>query len=127
MGLRQEIKRNTQIILADEANGFAWPLVVTDPSGKSVRTKGFTCDIADLIDPETGQAVSGRMAEVTIHMEELRCAGMAHPAHIQDGSGKPWTFKFDDLYGTSHTFKVQRVSPDRTTGLILCCLEAYVP
>ena len=126
MGLRQEIRQHAHQFLTDTEHGFAWPLVVTTPDGRSVRVAGFSTDIADLIDPETGQAISGRQAEVTISFDELQCAAMAHPAYIADGAGKPWTVKFDDAECKPHTFKVMRSSPDRTVGLLLLCLEAYV-
>lgn len=126
MGLRQEIRQHAHLILQDETHGFAWSLVVTNPDGVSVRLSGFSTDIADLIDPETGQGVSGRQAEVTLHMDALSSVGLGHPAHVADGTGKPWTIAFDDIEGKPHTFKVMRSAPDRTTGLILCYLEAYV-
>lgn len=87
---------------------------------------GFSTDIADLIDPETGVAVSGRQAEATLSMCSLKSVGLEHPAHIASGDGKPWLIKFDDIEGKPHTFKVMRSAPDRTTGVILCYLEAYV-
>jgi hypothetical protein len=87
---------------------------------------GFSTDIADLIDPETGMAVSGRQAEVTLSFDSLKAVGLDHPAYVADGSGKPWTVRFDDIEGTSHIFKVMRSAPDRTMGLVLCYLEAYV-
>jgi len=126
MGLRQEIRRYSKIILSDVKHGFAWSLVVTDPDGNSACMTGFATDIADLIDPETGQGISGRQAEVTLHMDTLTDAGLKHPAYIASGEGKPWTVKFNDIEGEAHTFKVMRSAPDRTTGLVLLYLEAYV-
>ena len=126
MGLRQEIRRHSKRIPSDVAHGFAWSLVVTDPDGKSACMTGFATDVADLIDPETGMAVSGRQAEVALHMDTLTDAGLEHPAYIASGAGKPWTVKFNDIEGVAHTFKVMRSAPDRTTGVVLCFLEAYV-
>jgi hypothetical protein len=126
MGLRQEIRQHTHNILQDVKHGFAWSLVVTNPDGISACMAGFSTDIADLIDPETGMAVSGRQAEVTLSFDSLKAVGLDHPAYVADGSGKPWTVRFDDIEGTSHIFKVMRSAPDRTMGLVLCYLEAYV-
>lgn len=125
MGLRQQARADTHAILSD-ADGFAWPVVVTDPDGKKARLSGFSTDIADLIDLETGQAVSGRQAEVALSMQSLCTVGLEHPAYIADGEGKPWTVAFEDIQGKPHTFKVMRTAPDRTVGLVLCYLEAYV-
>jgi len=125
MGLRQQVRLDVRTILTD-TDGFAWPVVVTDPDGLSACIKGFSTDIADLIDPETGQAVSGRQAEVSLSMDSLKQMGLQHPAYIASEDGKPWLIKFDDIEGTPYTFKVMRSAPDRTAGLILCYLEAYV-
>lgn len=113
------------MILTDRA-GFAWPVVVTDPDGRSACIKGFSTDFADLIELETGQAVSGRQVEVSLSMDSLKNVGLAHPEHVASEDGKPWLIRFDDIEGKSHTFKVMRTAPDRTVGLILCYLEAYV-
>lgn len=125
MGLRQELRQDVHRILTD-TDGFAWSLVVTDPDGRSASLRGFSTDVSDLIDPETGQAISGRQAEVTISMDSLACCGLGHPVGIADTAGKPWTVRFDDVEGIPWTFKVARSAPDRTAGLILCHLEAYV-
>lgn len=78
-----------------------------------------------MIDLETGQLVTGRQAEVALPMGALTQAGFELPEHIASEAMKPWTVKFDDIEGTSHTFKVMRTAPDRTVGLVLCYLEAY--
>lgn len=126
MGLRQELRNDVHRILGDSAYGFGWALVVTDPDGNNACLRGFSTDIADLIDPETGQGISGRQAEVTISMDALRIAGLGHPAYIANTEGKPWVVKFLDIEGKPHAFKVMRSAPDRTAGLVLCFLEAYV-
>lgn len=125
MGLRQQARADTHMILSD-MDGFSWPIVVTNPDGLKARLHGFSTDIADLIDLETGQAVSGRQAEVSLSMQSLCEVGLEHPAYVADGDGKPWTIAFDDIQGKPHTFKVMRSAPDRTVGLVLCYLEAYV-
>jgi len=125
MGLRQQARRDVQRILSD-VDGFAWSIVVTNPDGRSACVRGFSTDVADLIDPETGMGISGRQAEVSLPLAPLRKAGFDLPAHIASEDSKPWTMRFDDIEGTSHTFKVMRTAPDRTVGLVLCYLEAYV-
>mgnify|MGYP006987896169 CR=1 FL=1 len=107
--------------------GFAWPIVVTNPDGRSVCLRGFSTDISDVIDLETGQLVSGRQAEVALPMAAVSKAGLELPQHVASEAGKPWLMKFEDIEGSSHTFKVLRTAPDRTVGLILCYLEAYAP
>lgn len=124
MGLRQQARLDTKMILSDR-HGFSWPVVVTDPDGRKACIQGFSTDIADLIDPETGQAISGRQAEVSLSMDSLKNVGMAHPAYVADEGSKPWVMSFKDAEGVSHTFKVMRSAPDRTVGLVLCFLEAY--
>ena len=124
MGLRQQARRDTRRILED-VDGFAWSIVVTNPDGRSACLRGFSTDISDMIDLETGQLVTGRQAEVALPMGALTQAGFELPEHIASEAMKPWTVKFDDIEGTSHTFKVMRTAPDRTVGLVLCYLEAY--
>lgn len=124
MGLRQQARRDTRRILED-VDGFAWSIVVTNPDGRSACLRGFSTDISDMIDLETGQLVTGRQAEVALPMGALTQAGLELPEHIASEAMKPWTVKFDDIEGTSHTFKVMRTAPDRTVGLVLCYLEAY--
>jgi hypothetical protein len=59
-------------------------------------------------------------------MDSLRNVGLSHPSYVASEDGKPWLIKFEDIEGKPHTFKVVRSSPDRTVGLIVCGLEAYV-
>ena len=127
MGLRAKAGADAKTILEDGAIGFGWPITVTDPSGTVGNLTGFSNDISELIDPDTGQAVSGRLASVALSIDSLTDAGLGLPVGIADSTLKPWLVAFDDVNGNPFTFKVQRSNPDRALGIITCILEFYKP
>jgi hypothetical protein len=124
VGLREIAEADLQSILGD-LDGFGWPITVIDPSGNSQGLLGFSNDISQLIDPDTGQAVSGRLASVALSMSALSDVGLGLPQGIADAGIKPWVVQFDDIQGNLHTFKVAQSNPDRALGLVTCVLEAY--
>lgn len=125
-GLRQTAEADLAVILEDSATGFGWPITVTDPDGKTESLVGLSGDIAQAIDPDTGQAVSGRLAMVTLRISSLVAAGFTDlPRNIASTTSKPWLIVFDDINGNSYTFKVQQSNPDRTLGVVKCILELY--
>lgn len=126
MGLREQAALDSIAILNDE-DGFAWPITITDPGGTSALLNGFSNDIAETIDPETGMAVSGRLASVALHMRDLAAAGLGIPKAIDDEDSLPWVVTFDDILGVPWTFKVQESNPDRSIGVVTCTLETYNP
>ena len=130
MGLREIAKADNLFILSGDASGFRWPLQVTNPAGVTMGVDeelyGFSNDIGQVIDPDTGMAVSGRSALVTIHTQTLLDFFGATPIAIADPASKPWIIRFDDINGEPHTFKVSGQSmPDRALGLITMMLELY--
>ena len=128
MGLRQIAESDLSVTLEDSTFGFGFDITVTDPSGLVGNLVGYSNDIAELIDPDTGNAVSGRSASVLLRNSSLTAAGFtALPRAIANASSKPWLITFLDLEGTSQTFKVQQSMPDRTLGIVLCYLEKYTP
>lgn len=127
MSLRQQAERDLSFILEDANRGFGWPVTVSDPSGVSASLVGFSNDIAQVIDPDTGQAVSGRAASITLRVSTLQAAGLGLPVGIADSTSKPWVVRFDSIYGEAHTFKVTQGDPDRSLGVVSCMLEAYRP
>jgi hypothetical protein len=86
---------------------------------------GFSSDIAQVIDPETGQAVSGRRASVVLRTSSLVSSSIGIPQGISDASVKPWIVQFDDINGNSYKFKVSQSDPDRALGVVVCLLELY--
>ena len=126
MSLRQTAEQDLGAILEDGAMGFGWPIQVTDPSGLSKPLTGFSDDISQIIDPDTGEAVSGRLVSVALRISSLTVAGLALPVGIADASIKPWIIEFNDINGSPYKFKVAQSNPDRALGLITCILELYV-
>ena len=130
MGLREIAEQDLAFILEGDAQGFRWPITITTP-GHDVSTGLYALsnDISQLIDPDTGQAVSGRLASATIRIGALLAHDppMEIPQGIADASVKPWVVQFDDINGHAHTFKVAQSNPDRAAGIVTCLLEAYTP
>lgn len=126
MGLRDLAEQDLGAILEDSIYGFGWPITLTDPAGLTdPNLIGFSNDISQIIDPDTGQLVSGRLASVALRISSLTLAGFGLPKAIADQNSKPWVVTFNDINGTSHTFKVRQADPDRALGLVICILEAY--
>lgn len=126
MGLRTVAEQDLGFILEGDDQGFRWPITVTDPDGNtSSGLFGFSDDISQVIDPDTGQAVSGRLASVSLRVSSLMVQGLGLPQAIADASKKPWIIDFDDINGNPFTFKVQESNPDRALGIVICLLELY--
>lgn len=121
-GLREKATADNKAILNDD-KGFAWPITVTNPAEVSADLKGFSNDIALLIDPDTGEAVSGRTASVALHTADLTALGL--PVGIMNPKSKPWIMEFDDINGNPGVFKVKKSFPDGTIGMIVCVVEVY--
>jgi hypothetical protein len=111
--------------MEDSDLGMAWPLTVIDPDGVSVDMEGLSQDISELIDPNTGAAISGRLASVALRVATLAYEGLVIPEGVMDESVRPWIVRFDSINGVRAAFKVVRTKPDRTIGLVVCMLEHY--
>jgi hypothetical protein len=126
MSLRDLAEQDLGRILEDRATGFGWPVTLTDPAGLSDDSlTGFSDDISQTIDPDTGELVSGRLASVALRISSLLAAGFAVPRGVPDQGSKPWVVTFNDINGTAHTFKVRQANPDRALGMVVCILEGY--
>ncbi len=127
MSLRAQAAADLAAIHADTVGGFGWPITVTSPAGVSAALTGLSTDVHTTIDPETGVAVAGRRASVSLARAHLIAAGLGEPRGIGDRDAKPWRVTFDDVNGATHTFKVLEALPDRALGSVVCILEAWVP
>ena len=128
MGLREIAEQDLGFILEGDEAGFRWPITITDPNGTTVpNLYGFSDDIAQVIDPDTGQAVSGRLASVVLRLSTLAAAGLETPQGVADASQKPWLISFNDINGNAFDFKISQANPDRALGSVSCLLELYTP
>lgn len=125
MGLREVAQSDMRSILNDGAFGFGWPIRVIDPLDITAPLTGFSNDISEVIDPETGVAVSGRYANVALAIRDLTDAGLGIPRNITDLDSRPWRVTFLDIEGQTWTFKVVQSNPDRALGIVTCVLEAF--
>lgn len=124
MGLRETARNHLGIIL-NSTRGFSWPIKITDPSGTIGNLQGFSNDVSDLIDPETGQPVSGRQASIAVSVASLTAAGLGLPKGISDSASKPWVVEFTNTDLKSYKFKVMRSNPDNVLMVVTCALEIY--
>lgn len=125
MGLRAEAEAALSFMLEDQ-DAWGWPIILTDPAETSKPMTGTSTDIGQVIDPETGMVVSGRLASVALRISTILSLGFTEiPRGIRDESSKPWLVTFDDIGGSSWTFKVIQTAPDRAAGLVICHLELY--
>jgi hypothetical protein len=121
MGLREQAALDSQAILEDATSGFGWPFTLTSPAGVVTVLVGYTTDVAVTIDPETGQAVSGRKASVAVSIRSLP----ALPVAVAETAERPWLVRFADIQGVSSTWKVIDALPDRAVGVVVLLLESY--
>ena len=126
MGLRDIAEADLAVILEDNAVGPGWPITLTAPDGTTDALVGYSNDISQVIDPETGAIVSGRQASAALRISSILAAGFTGlPVAIADRTSKPWLVGFDDINGSPHTFKVVQSNPDRTLGLVTLILGLY--
>ena len=124
MGLRETAEADMRMIIGD-LDGFAWSATVIAPDESSASLNVLSNDVSAMIDPDTGLIVTGRTASASIPIADLTAAGLGLPTGIANATSKPWVVEFDDINGTSYTFKVASTQPDRSLGLVVCLLEEY--
>lgn len=126
MNLRTLAESDLAITMEDSINGFGWPVTLTDPDGVSVNATATSNDISLMIDPSTGQFVTGSQATASLRISTLFAAGITTlPYGEQSKSKKPWLIAFNDINGRPYTFRVFSGEQDRTLGVLVLLLEAW--
>ena len=127
MSLRVQAEADLAVTL--EAPGdFGEPFTLTDPADFESATQlyGTVGDIGFLIDPDTGQGVSGRHATLTLRISTILAAGYPGlPEGIADKALKPWLVEFAGIATPAQKFKVMQSFPDRTLGVVTMSLEFW--
>lgn len=127
MGLREQAEADLAFIMEDRQTGFGWDIVLTSPSLVLYpQFTGFSTDISQAIDPETGLLISGRTASVALRLSSLYLRGIVQlPQAIPDKNSKPWVVEFLDINGKPYKFCVIESRPDRALGVLVLMLGAY--
>lgn len=128
MSLRAQAE--TDLASTLEAIGdFGLAFTITDPAGlTSSALVGQSGDIAALIDPDTGQAVTGRLAHLVVRISSFLTdpAGFTDlPVGIADQNTLPWVVSFLGVSTPAFLWKVKHSRPDRTLGIVTLVLEFY--
>jgi hypothetical protein len=117
MSLIEKAKADTKWILTN-TDHFGGAVTVINPSGASLPLTGITNDIGQVIDVDTGQTLSGRLASAALPLSDVAPLGIPYGVH--DPALKPWLVTFNGV-----TLKIVETVPDRTVDLLLCYLEVY--
>lgn len=126
MSLRDLAAQDLAAIMQDKVTGFGWDIVLSTPLGVKLPFVGFSTDIAQAVDPETGTLISGRLASVAVPMTALYAAGLTDlPRALPDSNARPWLVSFADVDGLPYKFKVAETRPDRAIGSLVMLLETY--
>ncbi len=126
MSLRRQAELDLAFIIEDPIGGFGWTVVLERPgNGASIQLIAFSNDISQMIDPDTGQIVSGRLATVVFRTSSIAAQGFEIPVGVSDPTKQPWSVRFSDIADKSYRFKIKETNPDRALGLLVCILEAY--
>lgn len=95
---------------------FGEPVTLVDPAGTRVDVVGFFNDIGKLIDPDTGQDVSGRLKSVVISTMDLG----EIPRGLMGTTTPPWRVEIAGI-----PYKIFRTMPDRGMECVILLLEVY--
>lgn len=111
-------------ILGDATTGFALPITITDPDGRSAVVNGQQRDIGLSIDAQ-GAQILARTASVALSATAILAAGFdSLPEAVVDDLSKKWLIEFTAPTGGRRRFAVTAVIPD-TLGAVVLILEDF--
>jgi len=124
MNLRDQAEQDLSIVLEDDVHGFGWPTTLIDPDGNTADLIGQSGDIGLTIDPDTGQAVTGRLAHIALRISSINDSVLTGlPRGVADNTGKPWKIRFNDINGNVFNYIVHEAMVDRSLGIVTCIIE----
>ena len=125
MNLLQRIQKDSQRIMNSTRFGVSIDIVLLDPAQVEYPLKSIVTVIHNLVDPDTGQPVSGYLATASINRLDLNELGITLPEGVSDELQRPWTIRYTNIDGVEITNKITRSAPDEANGNILCDLGSY--
>jgi hypothetical protein len=125
MSLLQRLQKDSQRIMNSSKFGFSTDIVLIDPNDVEYPLKSILTVIHNLIDPDTGQPVSGYLATASINRLDLNELGITLPEGVSNELERPWTIRYTNIDNVVITNKITRAAPDEANGNILCDLGSY--
>lgn len=125
MSLFQRMQKDSQRIMNSNRFGFGIDIALIDPSGVEYPLKSIVSVIHNLIDPDTGQPVSGYLATASINRLDLNAQSIELPEGVSSDFKRPWLVRYTNIDGVEVTNKMTRAAPDEANGNILCDLDFY--
>ena len=121
MNFMQRVRRDAQRIMKKDGQN----VVLITPEGLKYPLNSIVSVIHNLIDPDTGQPVSGFLATASINRLDLNELDIALPEGEASEFERPWLVRETNIDGVEVTYKITRSAPDESNGNILCDLGAY--
>ena len=121
MNFMQRVRRDAQRIMKKDGQN----VVLITPDGLKYPLNSIVSVIHNLIDPDTGQPVSGFLATASINRLDLNALDIALPEGEASEFERPWLVRETNIDGIEVTYKITRSAPDEANGNILCDLGAY--
>lgn len=125
MSLLDRMRKDSQRIMNSDRCGFSTAITLTDPAGVGYPFKSIVSVIHNLVDPDTGQPVSGYLATASINILDLLALGLEIPEGEMDQLSRPWTITETTIQNVVVTYKIASTAPDEANGNILCDLVSY--
>jgi VCBS repeat-containing protein len=125
MSLIKRVQKDAQAIINSDRFGFSYALTLTDQASIEHKLKGIMSIIHNLVDPDTGQPVSGFLATVSINAADLFAKNIKIPVGEMSSAARPWLVSYIDQFLRVIEMKLVRSAPDLTNGNIICDLEHY--
>lgn len=116
MSLRDQALADAQFAL-ENASDFGQDINLIAPDGTVTPMRGYTGDITELIEPDSGQIVTGRSIHVMLFINSLPPG--PRPVGIQDLNGIPWRVSFPNISSkVVKSYGVRATQPDDAMGTL---------
>ncbi len=125
MSLLDRVRKDSTRIMNSERYGTGTDIVLIDSDDVEYPMKSIVAVIHNLVDPDTGQPVSGYLATASVNRYNLPVNKRTELEGVSDELQRPWTIRYTNIDNVEIINKITRAAPDEANGNILCDLGSY--